>query len=169
MLPRPAVLKTDYPMRTVILSERSEPKDLSSPAARVLTPAACLSSTLPFVSFQSLTNCPRFPTLSEPLSFQPITNCPICKPFVLITIQQYRGWVGGSRGPNRNLQLRTYDCRVSPKPERRSVRRDGGADSAWRCSGKCHRRSSQCKSRALRCRRCRPGPLHSCALPAETL
>jgi hypothetical protein len=45
-------------------------------------------------SFQSLTNCPRFATLSEPLSFQPITNCPICKSFALITIQQYRGWVG---------------------------------------------------------------------------
>src|SRR5260370_14992302 len=25
------------------------------------------------------------------LSFQSLTNCPICKPFVLITLQQYRG------------------------------------------------------------------------------
>ena len=52
------------------------------------------SSTLLLVSFQSLTNCPRFATLSEPLSFQPITHCPICKSFVLILMQQCRGWVG---------------------------------------------------------------------------
>ncbi len=57
-----------------------------------------LSSFLPFLSFQSLTNCPRFATLSEPLSFQSITNRPICKPFVLITVQQCRGWVGGQQG-----------------------------------------------------------------------
>ncbi len=45
-------------------------------------------------SFQSLTNCPRFATHSEPLSFQPIMNCQVRKSFVLITIQQYPGWVG---------------------------------------------------------------------------
>src|SRR5229473_6601186 len=39
MSPRPAVLKTDYPMRIAILSERSEPKDLSSPAARLPGPS----------------------------------------------------------------------------------------------------------------------------------
>jgi hypothetical protein len=44
-------------------------------------------------SFQRLTNCLRFVTLSELLCFQAITNCSICKSFVLITIQQYRGWV----------------------------------------------------------------------------
>jgi hypothetical protein len=41
--------------------------------------------------FQSLANCPRFATLSQPISFQPLTNCPICKSFLLKTIQQYRG------------------------------------------------------------------------------
>ncbi len=44
--------------------------------------------------FQSLTNCPRFATHSQPLSFQPITNRPVCKSFVLITMQKCRGWVG---------------------------------------------------------------------------
>ncbi len=60
-------------------------------------PADLITSAAPFVAttnFQSLTNCPRFATDSEPLSFQPITNCPICKSFALITIQQCRGWVG---------------------------------------------------------------------------
>ncbi len=52
------------------------------------------STNLPSVSFQSLTNCLCFATHSEILSFQPITNCPIFKSFVLITIQQCRGWVG---------------------------------------------------------------------------
>src|SRR5258707_3385852 len=51
-----------------------------------------LLSSFLIPSFQTLTNCPRFITLSEPLSFQPITNCQICKPFVLMTIQQCRGW-----------------------------------------------------------------------------
>jgi hypothetical protein len=53
--------------------------------------------------FQSLsprasrgTNCPRFATLSDPLYYQSITNCSISKSFVLITIQQCRGWVGAS-------------------------------------------------------------------------
>jgi hypothetical protein len=58
-----------------------------------------LSATLPFVSFQSLTNFPRFVTHSEPLSFQPITNSPVCKPFVLITIQYNSaggGWVSSA-------------------------------------------------------------------------
>jgi hypothetical protein len=52
------------------------------------------SPTLPSLFFQSLTNCPRFATYSEPVSFQPITNCSVCKSFVLITIQQCRRWVG---------------------------------------------------------------------------
>ena len=49
------------------------------------------SSPATFLSFQSLTNRPRFATLSEPLSFQPITTVKFCNLFVLITIQQRRG------------------------------------------------------------------------------
>ncbi|SRR5713226_3566792 len=67
---------------------------LSKPLGLVCLAPAHLSATLPFVSFQSLTNCPRFATHSEPLSSQPITDCPICKSFALIIIQQCRGWVG---------------------------------------------------------------------------
>src|SRR5229473_6815777 len=53
---------------------------------------ARLSTSLPPLSFQSLTNCLRFATLSELLSFQAITNCPICNSFVLITIRNAGGW-----------------------------------------------------------------------------
>ena len=73
-------LKFDYPMRIVVLSERSESKDLSSPRAST--------------NFQQLTNCLKFATHSEPASYQRVTNCPICKSFVLITIQQYPGCGG---------------------------------------------------------------------------
>ena len=59
-----------------------------------LSSLATRHSTLATVScFQSLTNCPRFATHSEPLSFQPITDCPFCKSFVLIFIQ-HAGGVG---------------------------------------------------------------------------
>ncbi len=72
-----------------------------------------LANTLPLVYFQSLTNCPRFATLFEPLSFQRITNCPICNFFVLITIQQCRG-VGGGSAPNlQNLQTIKVNVQTS--------------------------------------------------------
>ncbi len=79
-----------------------------------LAPAR-LSNSLPFLSFQSLTNCPRFATLFQPLSFQPTTNCPICKSFVLITIQQCRGWVGGQQGGG---------MKVIPELRRRGIHRN---------------------------------------------
>jgi hypothetical protein len=47
-------------------------------------------------NFQSLTNCPSLDANFahvQSLSFQSITKCPICKSFLLITIQQYRGCV----------------------------------------------------------------------------
>jgi hypothetical protein len=61
--------------------------------ARPFTPLARSSSTLPSLSFQSLTNCPRFVIHSQSLSFQPVTNCPTCRPFVLKLIQ-HAGDVG---------------------------------------------------------------------------
>ncbi len=62
-------------------------RSFQSPRSHLPSPAASLC-------FQSLTNCLRFATHSEPLSFQPITNCPFCKSFVLKTIQ-HAGGVGG--------------------------------------------------------------------------
>jgi hypothetical protein len=44
--------------------------------------------------FQSLTNCPRLATLSVLLSFQRVTTIKFCNSFLLITIQNARGWVG---------------------------------------------------------------------------
>jgi len=41
---------------------------------------------------QSLTNCPPLPPHVDSLSFQQLPNCPICKSFVLIFLQQCRGW-----------------------------------------------------------------------------
>jgi len=96
------------------------------------------SPFLPPLSFQSLTNCPRFATHSEPLSFQPITNCSICKSFVLIMIQQYPGWVGTSLlRPSRKTLSPLIPDPVSssfvPRIRRRRVRGFFGSSSALNC------------------------------------
>ncbi len=71
------------------------------------------SSDLPSLSFQSLTNCPRFATHFESPSFQRVTNCPICKPFVLITIQQYPGWVGGAGYAEVKVILELHESQIT--------------------------------------------------------
>jgi hypothetical protein len=84
---------------------------LFKPLGSVRLAPAHLSTSLPSLSFQSLTNCPRFATHSEPSSFQSITNCPICKPFVLITIRN-AGGVGG--GPDKHLFKKDFNSRIPP-------------------------------------------------------
>jgi hypothetical protein len=88
--PPPAVLKTDYQMRIVILSKRSEPKDLSSPTARPFTSVARLASTLPFLSFQSL------------------TTVKFSNSLVLTTIRNAGGCVGGSLQTLKPSNLLTF-------------------------------------------------------------
>jgi hypothetical protein len=54
-------------------------------------------------------------TLLPSVCFQHVTNCPICKSFVLKTIQQYRGWVGViapmplKKGGNARVRPRQYE------------------------------------------------------------
>jgi hypothetical protein len=102
--PPPAVLKTDYPMRIVILpapfltgSKRSEPKDLSSPTARPFTSVARLSSALPF------------------LSFQPLTTIKFSNSLVLTTIRNARGGWDGSLRTSKPSNLLTF----KPSPQLR--------------------------------------------------
>ncbi len=102
MPPRPAVLKTDYPRRIVILSKRSEPRDLSSPAARVFTPLARPSSTFP------------------PLSFQSLTTVKFSNHFVLITIRNAGGCTyplspSPSRKTEHPKKMRFLSERSKPK------------------------------------------------------
>jgi len=68
-------LKLNYPMR-IVHPERSEG-------------SLCRSTT----TFQQVTNCLGLATLSEPLCFQPLTTVKFSKSRVLMTLQQYRGWV----------------------------------------------------------------------------
>jgi hypothetical protein len=78
-----------------------------------------IASFVRFTNFQSLTNCPRFATHSEPLCFQPITNWPVCKSFVLTTIQQCRGCVGASLRAFKPFNLLTskqLPCNSIPLP-----------------------------------------------------
>ena len=86
---------------------RPRPTLSKSPGSVCLAPVRP-STDLPSISFQSLTNCPRFATHSVPLSFQPITDCPVCKSFVLITIQQCRGWAGPSATTSQPSSLQTF-------------------------------------------------------------
>src|SRR5713101_9514617 len=76
---------------------------LSKSLGAVRLAPAHASTNLPSLSFQSLTNCPRSATHSEPLSFQPITNCSVCKSFVLILIQNAGGV--GTPSPFRTINL----------------------------------------------------------------
>ncbi len=90
--------RSDYPTRIVILRERSESKDLSSN----------LPTSKRSTNFQQLTNCPSLDAnfaYVQSLSFQSITNCPFCKSFVLIFIQNARGW-GGPLFPPSPLATR---------------------------------------------------------------
>ena len=65
---------------------------LARPAFHTLSPVVCQprhdpSSTLPVLSFQSLTNCLKFATLLRALCFQQLPTVKFSKSFVLITIQ----------------------------------------------------------------------------------
>jgi hypothetical protein len=64
---------------------RGVPKNLPLPLRPALRKMIAFPSSL----------ATRHSSLVPIFSFQPLTNCPICKSFVLITIQQYPGWVGG--------------------------------------------------------------------------
>jgi hypothetical protein len=89
--PRRVRRPCDYPTRIVILPapceasgrERSESKHLS---------AALHAPT----NSQQLTNCSPIVSHFVPLCFQSLTTVKLCKPFVLITIRNARGWVGAS-------------------------------------------------------------------------
>ena len=65
-----------------------------------------------FFYFQSLlprasrgTNCSKFSPLAASLCFQRLTHCPICKPFALITLQQYPGVCTPQAMPTSSITL----------------------------------------------------------------
>ncbi len=98
MRPRPAVLKTDYPMRIVILSKRSEPKDLSSSAARRPAPWLPPSSLFPSMRASFLRYLPFPPSRDE----KPVTATPLDSALTN----------GDAR---KSFRIRSYaNCRVSP-------------------------------------------------------
>src|SRR5689334_10766369 len=84
--PPASFLLTDYPMRIVILSERSESKDLSSNLQHL-------------TSFHSIT-CALFPAMehSQPLCYQSLPHSFPCN----------RGW-GGSRESYKNTAIGSPD------------------------------------------------------------
>jgi hypothetical protein len=56
------------------------------------------------------------------LSFQPLTNCPFSKSFVLILMQQCRGWVGAAPGSNLvTFKVATFKRHHSDRGRRNRV------------------------------------------------
>ena len=105
MLARPAVPKTDYPMRIVILSERSEPKDPSSPAASPL-PVHPLAA-------RHIRCCDKNPAPATPLR-SPSSSPHRCRDaHKSFRIRSYTN-CRGSRGINRNLLQKRSTNRKSP-------------------------------------------------------
>ncbi len=136
MCPRPAVLKTDHPMRIVILSKRSAPKDLSSPSARPFTPlpaypdlrekrqsanqrhlpwypasavGACGDSSL----FHESPACPDPVGVTDhgspsfpSLSFQSLTTIKFSNPLVFTTIRNAGGCTYPPASPPRKIPSR---------------------------------------------------------------
>ena len=64
----------------------------------------------PHLDCSSTARLPRASRGSSQLAFffcfQRLTHCPICKPFVLITLQQWVGWVGGTEFRLSSFQFR---------------------------------------------------------------
>jgi hypothetical protein len=112
MRPRHSVPKTDYPIRIVILSERSESKDLSSPAASLVSVHPLRSSRVPYTlpssvcskSFacRSYENCRVYPYTSH---FGSLPQFPHFFPKQL-------GW-GFSPLATRHSPLATISCRIN--------------------------------------------------------
>jgi hypothetical protein len=97
-----------------------------SPLAVRLLPPWCPASAVGacgYSSFPHESRVTNHESQSLPsLSFQPITNCPFSKSFVLITIQQYPGWVGGPPGSNLlTFKLATFKRQHSDRARRNRV------------------------------------------------